>query len=143
MHFRDRGASIQVIRSAYSPETKRSKNEVVGRIPRSTLEIPGELKDRLSTDEIAEVAAYIERSRALDLLRGKVAAHGLCQSVDQALDYARGVTDPAERDQLRAVFAEAVLRLRQALSAGEPNIGRGRQARLEPTPRVERITTHV
>lgn len=117
MHFRDRGASIQLIRAVYSAETKRSKNEVVGRIPRAALEVPDELKRRLTPGELAEVAAYLERTRALDLLRGKLAAHGLAQTVAQALDYARDVTDPAERDLLRAVFAEAVVALRRAAAA--------------------------
>lgn len=113
MHFRERGPSVHLIRSTYDPETKRSKHEVVGRIARATMRLPDEVAAKLSEKEKDEVSAYIDHAKSVDLLRRKLTAHSLSQTVDEAVEYARGVEDEAERDLLTAQFAEAIVSLRR------------------------------
>jgi hypothetical protein len=117
MHFRHRGPSIQLVRTKYDPETKRAMQEVVGRVPRASFRLPDDVAAKLSAEETAEVNAYIERAKTLDLLRQKLAAHSLPQVIDEAIEYARNVEDEAERDLLRAQFAQAIVALRRATAA--------------------------
>jgi hypothetical protein len=114
MHFRERGPSIQIIRTVYDPETKRARHEVVGRLSRATLRLPDAVVDKLSAKEKAEINAYIEHAKSVDLLRRKLTAHSLPQTVTEAVDYALGVEDEAERDRLDVQFAEAMIQLRRA-----------------------------
>ena len=115
MHFRERGPSIQIIRTVYDPEIKRGRHEVVGRLSRATLRLHEGVADKLSAAEKAEVGAYIEHARSVDLLRRKLTAHSLPQTVTEAVDYALGVEDEAERDRLAVQFAEAMIQLRRVL----------------------------
>src|SRR3712207_4594892 len=108
MHFRERGSTVQLIRSTYNPETKRPKHEVVGRLSRSSPEVPLAVLERLSEGEREEVAAYMERAHSLDLLRRRLAAHDRARTVADVVEYARSVQDEAESDHLQAIFAEAV-----------------------------------
>jgi hypothetical protein len=126
MHFRDRGATVQLVRTTYNAETKRSKAEVVGRIPRHTLALSADVKAKLTPAEVDEVNTYAERTRALQQLRSKVAAHGLMQTISEAVAYAAATRDEAERDQLRALFAEGVMALRRA--SAPPGAVKGKPA---------------
>jgi|SRR5579871_226503 len=114
MHFRERGPSIQIIRTIYDPETKRARHEVAGRLSRATLRLPNAVADKLSAKEKAEVDAYVEHAKSVDLLRRKWTAHSLPQTVTEAVDYALGVEDEIERDRLELQFAEAMIQLRRA-----------------------------
>lgn len=119
MHFRERGPSIQIIRSTYDQSGKRSKNEVLGRMSRATLRVPDDVLTKLSAAEKTELATYVERAKSLDLLRRKLTAHVLPQTIAEAIDYAHGVEDEAERDLLQAHFAEAIVALRRASRSGK------------------------
>src|SRR5262249_13776615 len=112
-----RGPSIQLVRTTYDAGTKRSKHEVVGRVPRASMLVPGEVAEKLSIEEKAEVEGYIEHAKSVDLLRRKLTAHSLLQTVTEAADYASGVEDEAERDQLEVQIAEAIIVLRRAARA--------------------------
>lgn len=127
MHFRNRGASIHLVRTTYNADTKRSKSEVVGRMPRHSLSLGEDVKARLTAEELAEVNTYVEHTRAVELLRGKLAAHGLMQTVHEAIEYAQGLTDEAERDRVSAIFAEAVVTLRRAGPSAGNRAGRKAQ----------------
>ncbi|MBY0333860.1 MAG: hypothetical protein K2X49_24650 [Acetobacteraceae bacterium] len=114
MHFRPRGNTIQLVRTAYDAEKKGAKSEVVGRIPKRATEVPEELKAKLTAEELAACTTYLDQVKAIEELQLKVTALTLRQTVAQAIEYAEGVTDEAERDQLKAIFAESVLALRRA-----------------------------
>lgn len=127
MHFRQRGNVIQLVRTAYDAEKKGPKSEVVGRLPKRAKEIPEELRAKLTPQEIGELTTYMEQTREIEELQRKLAAHTLRQTVAQAIEYAEGVTDEAEQDRLRAIFADAVVALRRAGNAkgGERGGGGG------------------
>lgn len=135
MHFRERGNAIQLVRTAYDPEKKGAKSEIIGRVPRKTREVPEDLKQKLTAEELAALDTYLQQTKAIEELGRKVTAHTLRQTVAEAIEYAQGVTDEAERDQLQAIFADAILALRRA-SQGEgkggkagPGRRRGAEAR--------------
>ena len=114
MYFRDRGGSVQLIRTTYEKDKKRPKQEIVGRLARRTLKVPDEVSTLLTEEEKGELASYIERIKSLDLMRRKLEAHTLLRTVTAAIEYAREVEDVAERDLLRQEFAQAIIALRRA-----------------------------
>ena len=114
MHFRERGAAIQLVRSNYDPKLKRGKQEIMGRMPRRTLTVEKDVLQKLTESEKQELSDYVERVKSLDQLRLKLAAHDLPRIVSEATQYAAGVTDEAERDLLRRLFADAIVTLRRA-----------------------------
>lgn len=114
MHFRERGTSVQLVRTSYDATTKKPKQEIVGRIPLGKLQLDGQTAAKLTPQEAGEVQRYIEQAHSVEQLRSKLAAHSLSQTIAQATAYARGITDEAERDLLRAHFAEAIVALRRA-----------------------------
>ena len=118
MYFRDRGGSVQLIRTTYEKDKKRPKQEIVGRLARRTLKVPDEVSTLLSEEEKGELASYIERIKSLDLMRRKLEAHTLLRTVTAAIEYAREVEDVAERDLLRQEFAQAIIALRRAAAVG-------------------------
>jgi hypothetical protein len=114
MHFRERGASVQLVRTTYDPDTKRPKQEIVGRMRRLKMELTDDIAALLTTEEKGELASYIERVSSLDLLGRKLGAHTLLRTVTAAIEYAREVEDVAEQDLLRDEFAQAIIALRRA-----------------------------
>jgi len=121
MYFRERGAGVQLIRSVPDPESKRPKQEVIGRIRRYALRVPDELTAKLTDDEKIELESYIERVKNLDVLRRKVNAHSVLQTVTEAVDYLRALEDETEQDFLRQQFAQAILVLRRGSMLRQPS----------------------
>ena len=74
MHFRDRGRSIQLVRTSYNPETKKPATEVLGRLRRPDLEASNELKSRLRPGELAELDAYLSRVGRREVIEREYAA---------------------------------------------------------------------
>ena len=89
MHFRERGGSVQLVRTTYDPDTKKPKQEIVGRMRRAKMEVTNDLAAQLTDEEKGELTSYIERVGNLDLLSRKLEAHTLLRTVNSAIDYAR------------------------------------------------------
>jgi hypothetical protein len=69
MHFRNRGKSIQLVRTTYDASTKRPKTEVMGRLSPPKFELTDDIKEKLTAEELEEVTAYstdVGRKRAVD-----------------------------------------------------------------------------
>jgi hypothetical protein len=61
MHFRDRGRSIQLVRTSYNKDSKKPTTEILGRLIRPKLEFGDDAKAKLTPEEIAEVEAFRSR----------------------------------------------------------------------------------
>lgn len=77
MHFRLRKKGIQVIRTRYDAASKRAKSEIVGRIPKASLEIPESLAKGCTPAELDEVTSWIEGYSDLSKLKQELAAKSL------------------------------------------------------------------
>lgn len=65
MYIRPHGnKSIQLIRVKYDPATKGGKQTVVALLPRGAIEIPSDIRDKLTPDEIAQVEAWLADRQA-------------------------------------------------------------------------------
>ena len=69
MHFRDRGKIVQIIRTSHDADSKKDKNEIVGRLVKSKLQISPELEAKLTAKERKVVVAWIEGCGNIEQLR--------------------------------------------------------------------------
>ena len=73
MQFRRHGRRVQVIRSAYLPEIKRSRQQVIGSFPADCeflSEVPFDILRQLSESEEEELEQWIIRQRGVELSQG-------------------------------------------------------------------------
>jgi hypothetical protein len=117
IEVQDRGSSLRVVRATRDAEAERPRLETVGNIPKGRLEMPSQLRAKLSEIELAEVEAHLKGLRDLVELGDKLAAHDLAATVARAARYLRTVRDEEERFRLQAIFGEAAVQLRRARSA--------------------------
>lgn len=97
MHFREKGSRVQFIRTTYDPETKRSKYNVIGAMPRLAREVRPEVLSRLTDDEKREVQEFIDGQGADALLEGKLYARKLPHIVALITEYLE-VADHSETE---------------------------------------------
>jgi hypothetical protein len=110
MLFRERGSAIQFLRVKDGKEGKRTSYELVGRIPRTATKLPGELAEKLTDTEKQEFTAHLEHLKSLESLR-----------LTDAGKYYQEASE-AEREMLRQLFSDAIVRLRRAPTvSGEDN----------------------
>jgi hypothetical protein len=77
MHFRDRGNMIQIIRTSYDAESKKGKNEIVGRLVKSNPQISEALEAALSVEERLELTAWLAGHATLERLKREFAVRTL------------------------------------------------------------------
>src|SRR5665213_1007084 len=77
MHFRDRGKIVQIIRTSHDADSKKDKNEIVGRLVKSKLQISPELEAKLTAKERKVVVAWIEGCGNIEQLRKQLAVRTL------------------------------------------------------------------
>ncbi len=77
MHFRERGQVIQIIRTVREANSKKGKNEIVGRLPKSKLQISEELATVLTAEERKEVTAWIKGHATAERLKKELAVRTL------------------------------------------------------------------
>lgn len=77
MHFRERGHVVQIIRTVYDADSKKGKNEIVGRLAKSDPKISAELQAVLTAEERQEAAAWIEGHASIERLKRELAARSL------------------------------------------------------------------
>jgi hypothetical protein len=120
MHFRQRNNVIQIIRTVYDPETKKGKNEIVGRLNRTRPEISDALRDALSVEEIREVEEWLDGRLRLEHLQAELAARKLPDTMLLATQW---LANPDNEEDARRVYIEiqqAVHNLRR--SANQANL---------------------
>ena len=114
MHFRQRNNVIQIIRTVYDPETKKGKNEIVGRLNRTRPEISDDLRNTLTTEEVHEVEGWLDGRLRLEHLQAEIAARTLPDALLMATQW---LTNPENEEEARNLFAEiqqAMQKLRRA-----------------------------
>jgi hypothetical protein len=120
MHFRQRNNVIQIIRTVYDPETKKGKNEIVGRLNRTRPEISDALRDALSVEERREVEEWLDGRLRLEHLQAELAARKLPDTMLLATQW---LANPDNEEDARRVYIEiqqAVHNLRR--SANQANL---------------------
>jgi hypothetical protein len=116
MHFRQRNNVIQIIRTVYDPETKKGKNEIVGRLNRTRPEISDDLRNTLTTEEVHEVEGWLDGRLRLEHLQAEIAARTLPDSMLLATQW---LTNPENEEEARRVYIEiqqALHNLRRAVN---------------------------
>ncbi len=114
MHFRQRNNVIQIIRTVYDPETKKGKNEIVGRMNRTRPEISDDLRLVLTAEEIREVENWLDGRLRLEHLQAEMAARTLPDAMHEATQW---LTNPDNEEDARRLFIDiqqAIHQLRRA-----------------------------
>lgn len=104
MHFRERGQSIQVIRTVYDADKKKGKNEIVGKIPLLNPEINAELEAVLTEEERKEVHAWIDGQATLGRLKRELAVRTLPEQLTLAETWFNGNKGDEARVLAAALF---------------------------------------
>jgi hypothetical protein len=111
MHFRPRKNAIQVIRTTYDPATKKGRSEIVGRIPKASLEVPAALQKACRADELAEVSSWVAEYAGYQRLRQEYAAKSLPEQLALAREWFELAAAEPSRPLAAAIQREwAVLR---------------------------------
>lgn len=121
MNFRDRGHTVQIVRSTVDPETKKSKETVFASVHKRTLEIDPAVLEKASAEEQAEIKAWLERYKAIQAMKTQAETYSLPDVVRTAVRYIDEVTDPLERAMLRDLMLDASKRLRRAARDEDDN----------------------
>jgi hypothetical protein len=115
MHFREREQIVQIIRTKYDPDTKKGKNEIVGRLAKANPKITEELKAALTNDERKEVTTWISGYANVGKLKRELAVRTLQEQLTLAEEwFADKKTDEARF--LATSLVPAWGRLRSALN---------------------------
>lgn len=61
MQIRENGGRVQLLRSVYMKEKKRTQGKLIGSVPADAHQLPAELIEMLSEDEHNEFAAWMEK----------------------------------------------------------------------------------
>ena len=114
MHFRERGHAVQIIRTVYDSETKKGKNEIVGRLTKTNPQLTPELKAALKPEERKEVTAWIEGFANTTQLKRELAVRTLPEQLALAEEWFKDHKDDDAR-LLAATVARSWVRLRTSL----------------------------
>jgi hypothetical protein len=87
MHFRERNQVVQIIRTKYDAVTKKGKNEIVGRLPKTSPKLSDELIAVLTKEERKEVAAWIDGYAMVGRLKRELAVRMLPEQLALAQDW--------------------------------------------------------
>lgn len=111
MHFRTRRNVIQLIRTTYDADKKRGVNAVVGTVPLGQPELPAELQQQMTPQEVEAFGAWVQTQWHTRQLRHELAALSLPETLALASAW---FEQNAESVSARAV-AEEVAQQMQAL----------------------------
>ena len=114
MHFRIRGNNVQVVKTE-ADETGKKRSVAVGSFKRQSSEIPSELSEKLSKDEISEVLNWMEFNAHANSLKAKAAAFGLPEQIALAAEWLNSV-DKEEATFVVDSVLESLRLLRKALA---------------------------
>lgn len=130
MQIRVQGRKIQCIRSAYDPETKRSRQRVVATLDSYAVKMPSSGLDNLTDAERAQLSDYLA-PRAAE--REESTLQYTLETLDRGVERLADAVERGGEDRLQAEVAErtwaAIARLQKSLKkAGHP----------KPTPPAKR-----
>ena len=77
MQFRERGQIVQIIRTSRDSRSKKSKNEIVGRLAKSNPRVSETLQAALSAEERKEVDSWLASHASLERLKRELAVRNL------------------------------------------------------------------
>jgi hypothetical protein len=117
MHFRERGHVVQIIRTVYDSESKKGKNEIVGRLVKADPKISDEIQAVLTADERKEVASWIEGHATVERLKRELAARSLPGQLALAKEWFKDQKADDART-LAATLMPAWVELRAVLKRG-------------------------
>jgi hypothetical protein len=87
MHFHDRGKLVQVIRTSLDADSKKRKDEILGRLVKSNLRITPNLEAKLTAKERKEVVAWIEGFGDVERLKKDLAVRTLPEQLALAEEW--------------------------------------------------------
>lgn len=105
MQIRDKGKSILLIRTEYSKEKKRTFGKTVASFPRFHNQIPAEVREKLTPEEIEELESWLKKrteKQSVDSMRTSLylAPHTLAAMV-QALENEEGRANLTPQDAVK------------------------------------------
>lgn len=114
MHFRDRGQTVQLIRTSYDASSKKGKNEIVGRLVKANPQISPSLESALTAEERTELTAWLAGSATLQRLKRELAVRTLPEQLSLAKEW---FTDKKDDDArlLAATLVPMWVKLRVVL----------------------------
>jgi hypothetical protein len=89
MQFRERNERVQLIRITYSKDEKKGVPEMIGRLSRSNMALPDDVKDKLTPDELTEVEAYIARRAETRSVELRYAVSQFHRNLDDVSEWLR------------------------------------------------------
>ena len=104
MHFRDRGNMIQIIRTSYDAESKKGKNQIVGRLVKSNPQISEALEAALTPEERTELTTWLASHETLERLKREVAV----RTLPEQLKLARQWFGDKKDDEARVLAAALI-----------------------------------
>jgi hypothetical protein len=115
LRFRRRGNGIQVLRVTSAPNSDKFITSPIGSLPLIGEKIPDSLLNVVSSEENSEIISYIEDRNKIHLLKTKLAALDLQQTINEAGQYLLELKNPDERDILINNFKDCLANLRSIL----------------------------
>ncbi len=99
MHFRFRGNNIQVVKSQKTGPDGKAKSVPMGSINRATLAVSDKLRKSCTPAELEEIAAWVQRYQAVDVVKRMHAALTLAEQMSAAAEW----FEQASPDEARQV----------------------------------------
>jgi hypothetical protein len=87
MHFRERSHMVQLIRTAYDPELKRGKSEIIGRLAKANPKVTEDLRALLTPDEQKQLAAWMAGHATVERLKRELAVRTLPEQLALAEEW--------------------------------------------------------
>jgi hypothetical protein len=84
VHFRIRKNVVQLVRTRYNPASKGPRAEIIGRVPLNVLQLPEELRERLTEEECEQARGWFEHNQRTVMLREEMAARTLAETLAAA-----------------------------------------------------------
>ena len=84
MHFRVRKNVIQLIRTHYDESKKKGVNTIIGVVKLANPQLPTELRQVLTVEEVAAFEAWINTKYRINVLREEIAALTLAETLNLA-----------------------------------------------------------
>ena len=116
MHFRTRNKIIQVIRTTYDANSKKGKNEIVGRMPAANPQINDAMIESLSASELQEVEQWLEGQARLNSMQYELAAKTLNETISKATNWFAATSNKEEARTVYAGINQAMRGLKKAVT---------------------------
>jgi hypothetical protein len=123
MHFRDRGRSVQLVRTTYNSETKKPETEVVGKLSRPSLNLAEDVKAKLKPEELAEVEQFRSRTLRRENVDLEYSVSQFPQSISKVIEWLKSADAEAAAALADEVQKPLSKLRRQLIKAGSGEAG--------------------